>query len=71
TGGTIMGDDPKETVVNDYLQMWDFPNVFVVGASNYPQNAGFNPTGTLGGLAYRAADGIVNHYRKSPGPIRS
>jgi gluconate 2-dehydrogenase alpha chain len=71
TGGTIMGDDPKETVVNDYLQMWDFPNVFVVGASNYPQNAGFNPTGTLGGLAYRTADGIVNHYRKSPGPIRS
>jgi choline dehydrogenase-like flavoprotein len=71
TGGTIMGDDPGETVVNDYLQMWDFPNVFVVGASNYPQNAGFNPTGTLGGLAYRAADGIVNHYRKSPGPIRS
>jgi gluconate 2-dehydrogenase alpha chain len=71
TGGTIMGDDPKETVVNDYLQMWDFPNVFVVGASNYPQNAGFNPTGTLGGLAYRAADGIVNHYRKNGGAIRS
>ncbi len=71
TGGTIMGDDPKETVVNDYLQMWDFPNVFVIGASNYPQNAGFNPTGTLGALAYRAADGVVNHYRRNPGPIRS
>ena len=71
TGGTIMGDDPKETVVNDFLQMWDFPNVFVVGASNFPQNAGFNPTGTLCGLAYRAADGIVNHYRKDPGPLRS
>jgi gluconate 2-dehydrogenase alpha chain len=71
TGGTIMGSDPKETVVNDYLQMWDAPNVFIVGASNFPQNAGFNPTGTVGALAYRAADGIVNHYVKNPGPLRS
>jgi gluconate 2-dehydrogenase alpha chain len=71
TGGTIMGDNPKETVVNDYLQMWEAPNVFVIGASNFPQNAGFNPTGTVGALAYRAADGIVNHYVKNPGPIRS
>jgi gluconate 2-dehydrogenase alpha chain len=70
-GGTIMGSDPKETTVNDYLQMWEAPNVFVVGANNFPQNAGYNPTGTLGGLAYRAADGIINHYIKSPGPIRS
>ena len=70
-GGTIMGSNPQETTVNDYLQMWDAPNVFIVGANNFPQNAGFNPTGTLGGLAYRAADGIVNHYIKSPGPIRS
>ena len=70
-GGTIMGSDPTETVVNDYLQMWDAPNVFVVGASNFPQNAGFNPTGTVGALAYRAADGIINHYLKHPGPIRS
>ena len=71
TGGTIMGSDPKATVVNDYLQMWDAPNVFIVGASNFPQNAGFNPTGTVGALAYRAADGIVNHYIKNPGPLRS
>lgn len=71
TGGTIIGSDPNETVVNDYLQMWDAPNVFVIGASNFPQNAGYNPTGTVGALAYRAAGGIVNHYLKNPGPIRS
>ena len=71
TGGTIMGDDPSETVVNDYLQMWDADNVFVIGANNFPQNAGFNPTGTVGALAYRAADGIINHYVKNPGPLRS
>jgi len=37
-------------------QMWDASNVFVVGACNFPQNAGFNPTGTVGALAYRAAE---------------
>jgi gluconate 2-dehydrogenase alpha chain len=49
--------------------MWDYHNVFVVGACNFPQNAGFNPTGTVGALAYRAADGIVNHYRKHTGAL--
>jgi gluconate 2-dehydrogenase alpha chain len=64
TGGTIMGADPGTSVVNSYLQMWDAPNVFVVGASNFPQNAGFNPTGTVGALAYRAADGILKFHQK-------
>ena len=58
TGGVIMGADPSTSVVNNYLQMWDFANVFVVGACNFPQNAGFNPTGTVGALAYRAAEGV-------------
>jgi gluconate 2-dehydrogenase alpha chain len=69
TGGAIMGADPGTSVVNHYCQMWDFDNVFVVGASAFPQNAGRNPTGTVGALAYRAADGIVNHYQKNPGPL--
>lgn len=69
TGGAIMGVDPSASVVNNYCQMWDFDNVFVVGASAFPQNAGRNPTGTVGALAYRAADGIVNRYQKHPGPL--
>jgi gluconate 2-dehydrogenase alpha chain len=64
TGGAIMGADPNTSVVNNYLQMWSAPNVFVVGACNFPQNAGFNPTGTVGALAYRAADGVLK-YAKS------
>jgi gluconate 2-dehydrogenase alpha chain len=60
TGGAIMGADPATSVVNNYCQMWDFANVFIVGASAFPQNAGRNPTGTVGALAYRAADGIIN-----------
>jgi gluconate 2-dehydrogenase alpha chain len=68
-GGAIMGAEPGESVVNSWCQMWDFDNVFVVGASAFPQNASFNPTGTVGALAYRAADGIVNRYRKRPGSL--
>ncbi|HTQ74113.1 MAG TPA: GMC oxidoreductase, partial [Burkholderiales bacterium] len=46
------------------LQSWDVHNLFVVGAGNFPQNAGFNPTGTVGALAYRAADGIAQFHKK-------
>ncbi len=70
-GGAIMGTDQSTSVVNTYMQAWDTPNVFVVGASAFPQNAGMNPTGTVAALAYRAADGIINHYLKNPGEIIS
>jgi len=69
TGGAIMGTDPGNSVVSRYAQVWDTPNVFVIGASQFPQNAGMNPTGTVGALAYLAGDGIVNKYMKDPGKI--
>ena len=67
TGGAIMGGDPRTSAVNKYLQCWDVPNVFGVGANAYPQNPGYNPTGTLGALTYWVADGIKNRYLKQPG----
>jgi gluconate 2-dehydrogenase alpha chain len=70
-GGAIMGDDPRTTVVDDSLQMWDVTNVFVIGASAFPQNAGLNPTGTVGALAYRAAHAIRTGYLPSHGPLRA
>jgi len=68
-GGAIMGADPTTSVVNKFLQTWDVPNLFVVGAANFPQNFGYNPTGTVGALAYRAADAIINQYLAAPGPL--
>ena len=68
-GGAIMGADPSTSALNRYLQSWDVPNVFAVGASAFPQNAGYNPTGTVGALAYWAADAIVTKYTKEPGPL--
>ncbi|MGE5117755.1 MAG: GMC family oxidoreductase [Betaproteobacteria bacterium] len=69
TGGAAMGDDPKTSVVNRYLQSWDVSNVFVLGSSVFPQNAGYNPTGTVGALAYWAADAIRTRYLAHPGPL--
>jgi gluconate 2-dehydrogenase alpha chain len=63
TGGVIMGADPETSALNSYLQMWDFENVFVPGASAFPHNSGYNPTGTVGALAYRAADGIEKYLK--------
>lgn len=67
TGGTIMGSDPSTSVVNPYLQSWDVPNVFVYGASTFPQNMGYNPTGLVGALAYWSVKAIKDHYLKNPG----
>ncbi|WP_127145494.1 GMC family oxidoreductase [Pelagibacterium montanilacus] len=69
TGGTIMGQSPADSVVNRYLQSWDLHNLFVMGAGAFPQNAGYNPTGTVAALAYWSADAIVNQYLRDPGPM--
>jgi gluconate 2-dehydrogenase alpha chain len=68
TGGAVMGTDPKTSVVNRYLQSWDVPNVFVMGSSVFPQNPGYNPTGTVGALTYWAAD-AMKRYLRNPGPL--
>lgn len=69
TGGTIMGTDPKTSVVNKYLQAWDASNLFIMGASTFPQNQSYNPTGPLGASAYWSANKIVTDYIKNPGPL--
>lgn len=67
TGGVVMGENPETSAVNRYLQSWDVPNVFVIGASAFAHNAGKNPTVTVGALAYWAADAIRNKYLNNPG----
>jgi gluconate 2-dehydrogenase alpha chain len=68
-GGAIMGTDPKTSALNRYLQSWDVSNLFVMGASAFPQNAGYNPTGTVAALAFWSAKAIREQYLKNPGPL--
>jgi gluconate 2-dehydrogenase alpha chain len=69
TGGTVTGTNPKTSAVNRYLQAWEADNLFVMGASVFPQNASYNPTGVVGALAYFAADAITTKYLRQPGPL--
>ncbi len=69
TGGAVMGVDPSNSALNKYMQSWDISNVFVTGASAFPHNSGYNPTGPVGALAYFMADAIRGKYLKNPGPL--
>jgi len=69
TGGAIMGRTPGDSVVNRYLQSWDVPNLFVIGASAFTHNSAYNPTGPLCALAYWTAEAITRQYLKRPGPL--
>ncbi|HEY1857100.1 GMC family oxidoreductase [Acidocella sp.] len=69
TGGAVMGDSRETSVVNKYGQSWDVSNVFVYGSGLFPQNAGMNPTGTVGALTYFSVEAVKNQYLKNPGPL--
>ena len=68
-GGTRMGSDPRNSVVNKYGQSWDIPNLFVMGSSTFPTMSGYNPTLTIEAHAYLSADAIVQRYIKAPGAL--
>ncbi|HEV7267778.1 MAG TPA: GMC family oxidoreductase [Falsiroseomonas sp.] len=69
TGGAIMGENPRESVVNRYLQCWDAHNVFVMGACAFPHNPGYNPSDTVGALALWAARAMREDYLPNPRPL--
>ncbi|HVZ60206.1 MAG TPA: GMC oxidoreductase, partial [Terriglobales bacterium] len=60
---------PDKGVLNPYLQHWQYPNLFVLGASSFPQQGSANPTSTILALTLRTADAIVDRYLKNPGPL--
>ena len=64
TGGTIMGADRATSVVSPHLQSWDAENLFITGASAFPQNSGYNPTGPVGALGLRLADDLVSYLER-------
>jgi gluconate 2-dehydrogenase alpha chain len=65
-GGAIMGEDPASSVVNTWLQHWQIPNLFVIGASSFPHAGPTNPTMTVLAVTLRSADGLIDRYLKHP-----
>jgi gluconate 2-dehydrogenase alpha chain len=68
-GGAIMGTSPDRSVVNPFLQHWRISNLFVLGASSFPQNTSAGPTLTILAQTYRTADVVVDRYLKGPAAL--
>lgn len=63
-GTTRMGDDPKKSVVNEYEQLHDANNVFVVDGGPFVSQADKNPTWTILALSWRTSDYIIDQLKK-------
>lgn len=63
-GGAIMGADARRSVVNQYGQSWEVPNLFVTDGACFASNADKNPTLSIMAIAWRASDYIVEEMNK-------
>lgn len=63
-GGCRMGSDPQTSVVNEYGQSHDIPNLFIAGASTFVTSGGANPTNTVMALAARTADKLIEAMKQ-------
>ncbi len=57
-----MGTDPAESVVNQWGQSWDVPNLFIMDGSVLPTGAAVNPTSTIGAVTLRAATFLRDRF---------
>jgi choline dehydrogenase-like flavoprotein len=63
-GGAMMGSDRKSSVTNHWCQAWDVNNLFITDGAVFCSNADKNPTLTIMALAWRAADHMVDRFRR-------
>jgi gluconate 2-dehydrogenase alpha chain len=57
-----MGTDASNSVVDKYSISHEARNLAVMGASTYPNTAGYNPTETLQALAWFGAEYIAKNF---------
>jgi choline dehydrogenase-like flavoprotein len=63
--GTVrMGDDPRTSVLNNFCQAHEVPNLFVADAAPFAGNPDKNPTHTIIALAWRTAEYLAEEMRK-------
>lgn len=63
-GGCRMGADPRTSVVNQFGQSHDIPNLYISGASVFVTSGGANPTETVMAIAARTADHLIDRKNK-------
>jgi cholesterol oxidase len=62
-GGCVMSDDPQQGVVNEYGEVWGYPNLYVADAAIIPTAVVVNPSATITALAERVAFHMI-HQRE-------
>ena len=63
-GTARMGRDPKESVLNDFNQCHDIPNLFITDGSCMPSSGYVSPSLTYMALTARACDYAVDQIRR-------
>lgn len=63
-GTTRMGEDPKESVLNEYCQAHDVDNLFVADGGPFVSQPHKNPTWTILALSMRTSDYIADQMNK-------
>ncbi len=63
-GTTCLGADPRASVLNQWCQAWETPNLFVMDGGPFVSNADKNPTLTIMALAMRSSSYLVEELRK-------
>lgn len=63
-GTTRMGNNPRTSVTNEFSQLHDADNVFVVDAGPFVSQADKNPTWTIMALAWRTSDYIIEQMNQ-------
>lgn len=61
-GGTFMGQEPANSVCNEYGQTHDISNLVIAGAGLFPTSGGVNPTFTILALAARSSEYLLDHW---------
>lgn len=62
-GGTVMGKDPKKSVLNGSAQSHDLRNLFVGGPGVFPTSSSVNSTFTAHAMAMKSAKYIVDNWQ--------
>lgn len=63
-GTTQMGKDPNRSVLNEYCQSWEVPNLFVTDGAPFVSNADKNPTLSIMALAWRTSDYVIEQLKQ-------
>ena len=63
-GTARMGFDPDKSVLNEWCEAHDVPNLYVIDGSGFPTALGINPTLTMMAHAWRASEFIADYHAK-------